>query len=69
MKTRSSRRSSHRLAAKRKARGSVNTIINKGLRNKTRFVKNDLASKRKGGGLINTLINKLPIELHLPGYR
>jgi Phospholipase A2-like domain len=22
-----------------------------------------------GGGLINTLINKIPIELHLPGYR
>ncbi|KAF2885838.1 hypothetical protein ILUMI_20335 [Ignelater luminosus] len=26
-------------------------------------------SGRRGGGLINTLINKLPIELHLPGYK
>lgn len=28
-----------------------------------------LASKRKGKGIVNTLINKLPVELHLPGYR
>lgn len=26
-------------------------------------------SARKGAGLINTLINKLPVELHLPGYK
>lgn len=25
--------------------------------------------RRRGRGLVNTLINKLPIELHLPGYR
>lgn len=28
-----------------------------------------LLSKKKGAGILNTLINKLPIELHLPGYR
>ncbi|KAK5647060.1 hypothetical protein RI129_005524 [Pyrocoelia pectoralis] len=26
-------------------------------------------NNRKGSGLLNTLINKLPVELHLPGYR
>lgn len=25
--------------------------------------------RRKGSGLLNTLINKLPVELHIPGYR
>lgn len=35
---------------------------------------NDTTSQRlrtvkRGSGLINTLINKLPVELHLPGYR
>lgn len=25
--------------------------------------------RRKGSGLLNTVINKLPIELHIPGYR
>lgn len=25
--------------------------------------------RRKGRGLLNTIINKLPIELHIPGYR
>lgn len=25
--------------------------------------------RRKGGGLLNSLINKLPVELHIPGYR
>ncbi|KAJ8964117.1 hypothetical protein NQ314_005113 [Rhamnusium bicolor] len=24
---------------------------------------------KKGRGLLNTLINKLPVELHIPGYR
>lgn len=28
-----------------------------------------VTTRRKGSGLINTLINKLPVELHLPGYR
>lgn len=25
--------------------------------------------RRKGSGLLNTIINKLPVELHIPGYR
>lgn len=27
------------------------------------------AVERKGSGILNTLINKLPIELHIPGYK
>ena len=25
--------------------------------------------QRRGKGLVNSIINKLPIELHIPGYR
>lgn len=32
-------------------------------------VSNRRAAGRRGRGVLNTLINKLPVELHLPGYK